>query len=58
MAKYAKDKKEKSEKKKAELQAKLKGKNAFRAAVILHGCGDKDGTDVIAASSLLILLSQ
>ena len=29
----------------------------FRAAVLLHGCGSKDGTEVIEASSLLIALS-
>ena len=30
----------------------------LRAAILLNGCGEKDGTDVIEVSSLLIALSQ
>lgn len=32
--------------------------NSLRAAIFLHGCGEKDGTDVVESTSLLIALSQ
>ena len=30
----------------------------MKAAVVLHGCGDQDGTDIIEVTSLIIALSE
>lgn len=30
----------------------------MKAAVVLHGCGDQDGTDILEVTSLIIALSE
>ena len=40
------------------LASKYKALKKVKAAVLLHGCGLKDGSDIMEVSSLLIALSQ